>query len=66
MGGVNRRMRVNPAEGLTIKTSKPRKLRAKGFSDNEAVLILKHSKNYQAGGEAPKLAAAKRWAPWLR
>lgn len=63
---MNRRMRVNPAEGLTIKTSKPRKLRAKGFSDNEAVLILKHSKNYQAGGEAPKLAAAKRWVPWLR
>ncbi len=51
--------------GLTIKTSKPRKLRAKGFSDKEAALILKHAMNYKAGGEAPKLAAAKRWVPWL-
>jgi integrase len=62
---MNRRMSVNPAEGLTIKTSKPRKLRPKGFSDKEAVLILKHAKTYKAGGEAPKLAAAKRWVPWL-
>ena len=62
---MNRRMSINPAEGLTIKTSKPRKLRAKGFSDKEAILILKHAKTCKAGGEAPKLAAAKRWVPWL-
>jgi integrase len=62
---MNRRMSINPAEGLTIKTSKPRKLRAKGFSDKEAAQILKHAKTYKAGGEAPKLAAAKRWVPWL-
>ncbi len=62
---MNRRMSINPAEGLTIKTSKPRKLRAKGFSDKEAMLILKHARTYKAGGEAPKLAAAKRWVPWL-
>ncbi len=64
---MNRRMSANPAMGLslTIKTSKPRKLRAKGFSDKEAALILKHAMNYNAGGEAAKLAAAKRWVPWL-
>lgn len=62
---MNRRMSTNPAQGLTIKTSKPRKLRAKGFSDKEAAQILKHAKTYNAGGEAPKLAAAKRWVPWL-
>jgi integrase len=62
---VNRKMSINPAAGLTIKTSKPRKLRPKGFSDKEAALILNHAKNYKAGGEAPKLAAAKRWVPWL-
>jgi integrase len=62
---MNRKMPINPAEGLIIKTSKPRKLRAKGFSDKEAALILNHAKNYKAGGEAPKLAAAKRWVPWL-
>lgn len=62
---MNRKMSINPAEGLTIKTSKPRKLRPKGFSDKEAALILNHAKNYRPGGEAPKLAAAKRWVPWL-
>jgi integrase len=62
---MNRRMSINPAEGLTIKTSKLRKLRAKGFSDKEAILILKHAKTCKIGGEAPKLAAAKRWVPWL-
>jgi len=62
---MNRRMSINPAEGLTIKTSKPRKLRAKGFSDKEAAQILKHAKTYRAGREAQKLAAAKRWVPWL-
>src|SRR6185437_10428157 len=43
---MNRRMSANPAEGLTIKLSKPRKLRPKGFSDKEAVLILKHARTY--------------------
>jgi integrase len=62
---MNRKMSINPAEGLTIKTSKPRKLRAKGFTDEEAALILNYAKNYKAGGEASKLAAAKRWVPWL-
>ena len=62
---MNRRMLINPAEGLTIKTSKPRKLRAKGFSNREAALILGHAKNYTPGGEAAKLAAAKRWVPWV-
>lgn len=62
---MNRRIASNPAEGITLKVSKPRKLRAKGFSDKEAALILRHAKNYRAGGEAPKLAAAKRWVPWL-
>jgi hypothetical protein len=62
---MNRRMIINPAEGLTIKTSKPRRLRARGFSDKEAFPISKHAKNYKAGREAPKLAAAKGWVPWL-
>ncbi|QLH73979.1 tyrosine-type recombinase/integrase [Rhodopseudomonas palustris] len=62
---MNRRIATNPAEGITLKVSKPRKLRSKGFSDAEAALILRHAKGYQAGREAPKLAAAKRWVPWL-
>jgi integrase len=62
---MNRRMASNPAEGLTIKVGKSRKLRSKGFYDQEASAILKYARSFAAGREAPKLAAAKRWVPWL-
>lgn len=62
---MNRRAAVNPAQGLTIKVGKSRKLRSKGFHDHEASALLKHARTYAPGGEAPKLAAAKRWVPWL-
>nr|AWL92643.1 recombinase XerD [Bradyrhizobium ottawaense] len=62
---VNRRLSSNPAEGITIKVGKSRKLRPKGFYDSEAIAILKHAREFVPGREAPKLAAAKRWVPWL-
>ncbi|MCA1471928.1 tyrosine-type recombinase/integrase [Bradyrhizobium sp. IC3195] len=62
---VNRRLPSNPAEGITIKVGKSRKLRSKGFYDSEAIAILKHAREFVPGREAPKLAAAKRWVPWL-
>ncbi|MFK4562468.1 integrase [Bradyrhizobium ottawaense] len=62
---VNRRLPSNPAEGVTIKVGKSRKLRSKGFYDSEAIAILKHAREFVPGREAPKLAAAKRWVPWL-
>ncbi|WP_459593578.1 tyrosine-type recombinase/integrase [Bradyrhizobium diazoefficiens] len=62
---VNRRLPSNPAEGITIKVGKPRKLRPKGFYDSEAIAILRHAREFAPGREAPKLAAAKRWVPWL-
>lgn len=62
---MNRRISTNPAEGLTIKVSKPRKLRSKGFTDKEATALLKHAKQFRPRREAAKLAAAKRWVPWL-
>lgn len=62
---VNRRLPSNPAQGITIKVGKTRKLRSKGFYDSEAIAILKHARDFVPGREAPKLAAAKRWVPWL-
>lgn len=60
---TNRRMAINPAEGITIKVGKPRKLRSKGFYETEASDILRHALTNKPGREAPKLAAAKRWVP---
>lgn len=62
---TNRRMALNPAEGITIKVGKPRKLRSKGFYETEASDILRHALTSKPGREALKLAAAKRWVPWL-
>lgn len=62
---MNRRAAIDPVAGLTVKASKPRKLRQKGFYDEEAFAILKHAKDYVPGNEAPKLACAKRYVPWL-
>jgi len=43
---MNRRMANNPAEGLTIKVGKSRKLRSKGFYDQETSAILKHARSF--------------------
>jgi integrase len=58
-------MVANPAEGVTIKLGKPRRLSSKGFSDAEAVAILAAAWNVKRGGETPGTFAAKRWVPWL-
>lgn len=61
----NRRMVSNPAAGITIKLGKPKKLRSKGFTDDEATALLRAARAYRNSDETPKTAAAKRWVPWL-
>lgn len=61
----NRRMASNPAAGVTIKLGKPKKLRSKGFTDEEAAALLRAARAYTNPDETPKTAAAKRWVPWL-
>jgi integrase len=56
----------NPADGVSLSVNKARSYRAKGFTDEEAVAILRkalyHKRSKQ---EAEKTALAKRWVPWL-
>jgi hypothetical protein len=62
----NGRMHSNPAEGVTLKASKPRKLRSKGFTEAEAKAILAASLNVvKKARERSETHAAKRWVPWL-
>lgn len=61
----NRRMASNPAAGITIKLGKPKKLRSKGFTDDEAGKLLLAARDYRKADESPRTAAAKRWVPWL-
>lgn len=67
-----RKLPSNPAADLTIKVTKPKLPREKGFNDDEAVAVLKAASAYRskpsdnpATQEHPKTEAAKRWAPWL-
>jgi integrase len=63
---ANGKIPSNPAQGVTIKLGTPRKVRSKGFSDDEARAILAAALNYvPGGGERPCTALAKRWVPWL-
>lgn len=62
---ANGRMNTNPAEGVTIKLGKPRKLRSKGFTDAEAKAVLNTALRLRRGQERPKTFAAKQWVPWL-
>ena len=64
---TNRKLKANPAAGITIKLGKPAKLRSKGFTDEEARALLKAASNYvpRGGQERPETTAAKRWVPWL-
>jgi integrase len=62
---ANGRMDTNPAEGVTIKLGKPRKLRSKGFTDAEAEAVLGAALRLRHGQEKAKTFAAKQWVPWL-
>jgi len=62
---ANRKVAANPALGVTLKLGKPRKLRSKGFTEEEAKALLSAAWNYKPGQERPRTAAAKRWVPFL-
>jgi hypothetical protein len=64
-GVMNGRMAENPAANVTIRMSKPTRLRSKGFTDGEARAILAAALAHKPGKEHPRTGAAKRWVPWL-
>ena len=60
----NRRLATNPALGVRVKV--PKKLRRKGYSDEGAARILRAALAHERRPrEGAKIAAAKRWVPWL-
>ena len=57
----------NPFLGVKVRLAKKTLGRPKGFSDVEAIGILKSAQNYKSTSakEHTKTAAAKRWTPFL-
>ncbi len=62
---TNRRLPSNPAKGIHIKVGKAPKLRSKGFTEDEAVAILRAASKLPPSNDQPQTRAAKRWVPWL-
>jgi site-specific recombinase XerD len=61
----NRKLASNPAAGLTIKLGKPKKLRGKGLTEEEATALISAALNVQRQGESERTFWAKRWVPVL-
>lgn len=61
----NREIASNPFKGITIKGTKPPKMRQKGFFDSEVNVILRATLDPAPRRFSPQHAAARRWAPWL-
>ncbi|MGA2494755.1 MAG: DUF6538 domain-containing protein [Roseiarcus sp.] len=62
----------NAANGVKVRVASPERRREKGFTDEEASAILRAALHYRSperpnprNRERPKMAAAKKWAPWL-
>lgn len=63
---ANKKIGLNPADGIPIKIGKRVRLRDSWFSPEEVSAILSASANLVAeDGEPFKRYAAKRWVPWL-
>jgi integrase len=56
----------NPFTGIKVKVPKAKRNREKGYTDTEALTILKLSRSYMPGPkEGPIMTAVKRWLPIL-
>ena len=68
-GAANGHLPLNPATDVTVKLGRNAKKdlgRSKGFTDSEAIMILRDARGHNPSArELPKTTAARRWVPWL-
>jgi integrase len=60
----NRKLANNPAAGLTIKLGKPKKLRGKGLTEEEATALIRAALSVPPNSTS-RTTQAKRWVPVL-
>lgn len=59
-------LKDNPAAGLKVIAPEKARLREPGFTHEEATKLLRHAKDFKPSVRTiTKMAAAKRWVPWL-
>lgn len=64
---ANRKLAVNPAQGVAVKAKAEPQGRSKGFKEEEALAILRASQRSATPTQAlaKKHLAARRWIPWI-
>lgn len=61
----NKRLTINPASGIKTIVRKQQRLRPKGYTDEEAKLILGATLQPQSARLGHHHRMARRWIPWL-
>jgi integrase len=56
---------ANVAKGVSVRIKKKKKQREKGFTEDEAVAILKATFAPPPRGLSQEYASARRWVPWI-
>lgn len=62
---ANRKIPTNPALGVTVLAPKKQKIREKGFTPDEARIILRAASGYASNKATALGIRARRWVPWL-
>ena len=61
----NKRILVNPMDGVGVKIPKPNKERSKGYTEEEAEFVLKLTLKPVVKNLSAEHKAARRWVPWI-
>lgn len=61
----NAKIEVNPTSDIQIRVTKRRRTREAGFTDGEALKILRATMEPSSKKLTPERAFARRWVPWL-
>jgi integrase len=64
-GKENRRITDNPATGITVRGEKRKRLRDAGFTNDEALTILRATLQPVTAKISRHHVLARRWVPWL-
>lgn len=67
LGVEKRKLTENPAKDSKVRFSKPRKTRSSGFTDDEALIVLKATMadSVGSGRSTVENQRAIRWLPWI-
>lgn len=61
----NRKVQQDPTSGVRVRSEKTQRLRDPGFTNDEALMILRGTLAFSHAQLSEKQAGARRWVPWV-